>query len=124
MFRVVDATLMTRDKFISELPGELGETRLYRSEQEREGRPGETRPKHYVLIRVPRAAWNIFIGAYWDEEELQERTEDKDWLNVLKSITSGKQEYEMVQANPVLRYVADIIQNRHCLLMSVRSSRA
>lgn len=43
-------------------------------------------------------------------EELREKTAERDWLSVLRSITNGRKGYEMVYANPVSRCVTDIVQ--------------
>lgn len=42
-----------------------------------------------------------YSGGYWDHQELEEYTLDADWIEILKSITDGKNEYEMVNGNSV-----------------------
>jgi hypothetical protein len=94
MFKVMDASLVPRSAF-----PEFAE-RFARFDQETH-REGETRPKTWMGI-LCGDMW-VDKSSYWDEEEIAERSESKDWKAIFKSVTDGKKEYEMIQGNPVRR---------------------
>jgi hypothetical protein len=100
MFRVVDASLVTREHLAIILPNIMEQ--VAQSDQELMGREGETRPKTrtVVLCDADLQFWN---GAYWGEDEIAARSESGDWLAVFQSVTDGKKTYEMVQGNPIRR---------------------
>ena len=37
----------------------------------------------------------------WDQREFDELKKQKDWVDVLLSITKGQKEFKMVKGNPV-----------------------
>jgi hypothetical protein len=100
MFSIVDVYLLSREELAVSQPQYM--------EVMAEGDRGyalrpegskKDRVMSYMLFDYGFSAH--WTGPMWDKEELAQRTTDPDWFNILKSLTDGKTEYEMVDGNAV-----------------------
>ncbi|KAF7980748.1 hypothetical protein HWV62_36777 [Athelia sp. TMB] len=116
MFNIAEAALLTRGELMRE-DSEVY-ARFMPSDMDTEARAtfGEKRAKTHLYNAMQtvdrRHVWTTC--AYWDDEEIRERSEggegDESWLAILKSITDGGKEWEIVNGNP-----ARILKNSHLL---------
>lgn len=95
MFNIIDASLVTRESL------ERDFMLLSKSDEESAAREEakETRPGTHMLIRCGEE--ECLIHAYWDEEEIAERSQLSNWGAIFKSVTSNKREYQIVNGNPI-----------------------
>lgn len=103
LFKIAEASLVTRASFVNDPDNYYLSTRLVASDAEMAARVGETRPKAHLMLTCASLGLSFSGGGYWDAEELAERSESKNWKSILKSVTDGKKEYDMVNGNPVRR---------------------
>ncbi|KIM76007.1 hypothetical protein PILCRDRAFT_798488 [Piloderma croceum F 1598] len=97
MFSLVDAYLLLREELAVSRPQDMEVI----ASGEREHALRETKDRVVSCMLLDYSFSAHWIGPLWDKEELAQRTTDPDWCKILKSITDGKTEYEMVDGNAV-----------------------
>jgi hypothetical protein len=97
MFSVVDAYLLSREELAVSRPQYMEV--IASGDREHALRGNKDRVASCMLLDY--GFWAHWTGPLWDKEELAQRSTDPDWCTILKSITDGKTEYEMVDGNAV-----------------------
>jgi len=107
MFTVKDVTLLTRAELAACRPQDMAQ--LAADDQGHALRERKDRIRSPMLIAYGFSAH--YVGPLWDDEELAELSIDPEWKAIFKSLTDGKDEFEMVDGNPVRRETTQTMQS-------------
>jgi hypothetical protein len=97
MFQVIDAMLLKRKELLAMRPQVSAQ--IVKADEERQLKDRKDRVATDILIVC--GEHSHLAGGYWDDEEIAERSLEVNWLAILKSITSGEDEWVMVNGNPI-----------------------
>jgi len=99
MFTVKDVSLLTRAELAASRPQDMAQ--LAADDQGHALRERKDRIRSPMLIACGFSAH--YVGPLWDNEELAELSTDPEWRTIFINLTDGKDEFEMVNGNPVRR---------------------
>jgi hypothetical protein len=106
-FKVTSATLLDRET----LREQFSEAMELFQKQESVATTREDKRVFTPMLLQHNHHWQLMYY-YWFDRELLTMREDAHWPAVFQSMTSGKNEYEMVQGNPVRKEASGV--SYHC----------
>ena len=92
------ASLVNHDYLFNKYPGVVA---LFAQKKEADAIQGQAEGVvSYSMVVQYDAKWDL-QQMTWEQRELEELEKQKNWVDVLLSITKGKKEFKMVNGNPV-----------------------